>query len=177
MASKNGKFFSEIAERIGARAEAEGFIPHPAYIPGWDPGNQDYSRYLLWPDVTQRIDNFEINYRPASEEASVMVHRSPSPKDVSCVQDVGTDPVDWSRLMLVQGSTRFAAQPKMNLWPWSGNSGFSTRKRAAEAPLEEAKRIIAVWDDVAPYLFAALRGEYVGRRVDVQRIRPTTVSW
>lgn len=160
------RIFLGAAEKIAQLAAPYGFVDHPIYETGWEPCNQEYSRFLIREDATRHIDQFEISYMPAHRNFFVSVKRSRSTPALIELLNLNVDAGDWSDAISGAPYEVFWLSPGAR-WRLFSRYPFMLRARELDNPDAAISRIVQAYESCAERLFKALDGQYQGWNISV----------
>ena len=145
----NKKIFKLCMAMIDVELKAFGYLPHPAYKPGWEASYQEYVCEWLKEDVSQGIDEILMTWN--AKERLIRISRlltHPTLPSNFTFSDIITDPFEFN-YFLNNPYIRLTLMPLARRFWLSRKCDFKLRHKEITNP-EETKKSLAKY--VIPYL-------------------------
>ncbi|WP_152612247.1 MULTISPECIES: hypothetical protein [unclassified Leisingera] len=105
MAAKKPKLqhkqaFAILSDRLAKALSSYGYVPHPAWKPGWEPHNQEYEADFLGPVREDGIRIVKCLYLPHGRQLIVEAWHFHCASAESSAAALGSDPQKWGKALI-----------------------------------------------------------------------------
>lgn len=162
----NKRLFLEVFTRISEDCAHRGFVPHPVYLPVWEPGNQCYEGGLIGESVTPDILQMEVSYYPSFRTFYFKITRVKNERGLTDISDIKGPIGEWTDQWLHHPFEIYSLYSKGRFWPYP-TQGFILTKRDLQDIGSAITKIWNAYQRTSEHLFDAVRERYKGRYVSV----------
>lgn len=164
----NKKLFFDVLKQVATRCHPEGFVEHPAYVSGWEPGNQAYEATLIRLASSDFVDQFNLSFYPSWSSFRFDVKRSANSFGIKAIEDIPDDAGEWTNCWLYQPFDEYLLMSGRAWNIFSIRNHFRVSKRKPLNVETQTLKICREFERNSKFLFGALAGDYCGRLVDIR---------